>query len=167
MENTKIARFGSVFLLNLAVKEIIDVILTPFLIISLGYISSLFITITIHCLIGIFSIKLYDNYKKDFLLIEALKRALFLNEKILTSNKLIGFILKGMSKSKFILGLLLSLKNSGLLVIYYRDGYDLYNGFSGKNIRWSFIRNILLIQIYYHILMYTGFSLWEYINKTI
>lgn len=165
MENVKIVRFGSIFLLNLAVKEIIDIGLTPFLIIKFGYVTSLVSTILIYFVIGIISVTLYDKYRKDFLLIETLKRAISLNEEIPDANKLIHFILKWMNKSKFILGLLLSFKNPGLLVVYYRDGCELYNGFSGRNIKWSFSRNILLIQFYYHVFLYTGFSLWRYLGE--
>lgn len=166
MENAKIIRFGSIFLLNLAVKEIVDLILTPILIIEYGYIISLLSTIIIYLIIGLASVKMYDHCKIDFLLIEDLKESISVNEKIPASNKLIRFILRWMNKSKFILGLLLSFKNPGLLVIYYRDGYALYNGFSGKNIRWSFVRNILLIQTYYHLFLYAGVFLWEYLQTT-
>lgn len=165
MENAKIARFGSIFLLNLAVKEIIDILLTPFLIIEYGYITSLISTIIIYIIIGVLSVILYDRYKKDVLLIETLKKAMSLNEKVPDSNKLIHFVLRWMNKGKFVLGILSSFKNPGLLVLLYRDGYNLYNGFTGKNIWWSFLRNIFLIQIYYHIFLYTGFSLWEYLHK--
>ncbi len=165
MENVKIVRFGSIFLLNLAVKEIIDIGLTPFLIIKFGYITSLVTTILIYLVIGVMSVTLYDKYKKDFLFIETLKKAMSLNEEIPDANKLIHFILKWINKGRFILGLLLSFKNPGLPVICYRNGYGLYNGFSGKNIKWSFLRNILLIQIYYHIFLYTGFSLWRYLGE--
>lgn len=165
MDKVKIAHFGSVFLLNLVVKEIMDIFVTPFLIIKYGYITSLVSTIISYLIIGILSIRLYDKYKKDFLLIESLKEAISLNKEIPNSNKLICFILKRINKSKFILGLLLSFKNPGLLVIYYRDGCYLYNGFTGKNIRWSFLRNVFLIQIYYHFFLYSGFSLWKYLQK--
>jgi len=161
----KVVRFGSIFLLNLTVKEIIDIGLTPFLIIKYGYTISLILTIIIYLLIGVLSVVLYDQYKKDFLLIEALKRKLANNEEISASNKLICFIIRWIHKGKFVLGILSSFKNPGLLVLLYRDGFDLYNGFTGKNIWWSFLRNIFLIQIYYHLFLYTGFSLWEYLHE--
>lgn len=160
----RIARFGSIFSLNLVIKGIIDLILDPVLVIELGYFISLIISTLIYIIVGIISVKIYDHYRTDCLWIEALKETQYNNEQIPVPNHLIRFILKWSKKDGIVLRFLLSLKNTGLMVIYYRDGFKLYNGFTGKNLKLLFLINSFIINLYWYLVLYTGFSLWKFIG---
>ena len=160
----RIARLGSIFLLNIAIKEVIDLVLNTILMIRFGYIVSLFTTTLIYVLFGIISVKIYDYYKKDCLMIEDLKESQHNGNLIQKENRLIRLIEKLARKNKTLLSLILSFKNPGLTVIYYRDGFHLYNGFTGKNIKTIFLVNSIIINIYWNTILYTGFSMWETIK---
>ena len=162
----KIARFGSIFLLNLIVKEIIDIILTPILIIELGFVVSFTTTVLIYIIIGIISVKIYDNSKVDCLWIEEFKESQYNGNLFSKKNRLTNFIEKWTRKNRKILGLLLSFKNPGLMVVYQRDGFHQYNGFTGKNIKLIFLVNIFLTNVYWYTFLFTGFSIWEFLKNT-
>lgn len=133
--------------------------------VEFGYFLSLLCTTTIYTFIGILSVKVYDYYGIDCLWLEQLKKSQCEGDIFDSSNPLIRFIEKWIKKNKKFLGLLLSFKNPGLMVIYYRDGFYQYNGFTGKNIKLIFLVNIVLINLYWNSIIYTGFSLWEFLTK--
>lgn len=162
----KIARFGSIFLLNIIVKEIIDLILTPILIIELGFVISFITTIFIYLVIGVISVKIYDNSKIDCLWIEEFKESQHTGNLFFKENRLINLIERWTKKNKILLSLILSFKNTGLMIIYFRDGFHLYNGFTGKNIKLMFLINTIIINVYWYIILFTGFSLWEFLKNT-
>lgn len=157
--------FWSIFLVNLIFKELIDAVLTPFLIIEFGYKITLLTTILIYAFIGIYSVKLYDKKNKekkgDPLKIEALKKAQCKGKEIKNKNMIINFILKRNKKNKIILFILGSFKNPGLPVLYLRDGYNLYNGFAGKWIKFYFLLGLLIINFYWVTMVYLGISFWK------
>lgn len=161
----KLARFGSIFILNLIVKEIIDLILTPILIIELGFVVSFLTTVLIYIIIGIVSVNIYDSSKTDCLWIEGLKESQHNGSLFSKKNRLTKFIEKWMKKNRKLLGLLLSFKNPGLMVVWERDGFSQYNGFTGKNIKLRFLINTIVINIYWYILLFTGFSIWEFLKS--
>ena len=163
-KQARIVQFGSVFLINLSVKGFIDIILNPILMIEFGYLLSILSTTLIYATIGIISVKLYDLYKIDCLMIESLKESQYNHDQISNKNRLVNLITKWAKRSRPLLGLLLSLKNTGLMVIYRRDGFHLYNGFAGKNIKLVFLINSLLVSIIWNTVVYTGFSIWEFIK---
>ena len=167
MEKEKIARFSSIFLINLGIKGLIDFILAPFLVLRFDYATCFYALMSIYILVGIFSIFIYDKGKKDILFIESLKEAIQKHEKLLEYNKLIRFIIKkskGKKKRPFLI-LLLSFKNPGLAVVYMREGFHLYNGFSNWIIFYFFIINIFIMNLYFIIILYTGFSFLELLKN--
>gem|GEM_PF-4695846 len=165
----KIIRFSSIFFVNLGVKEVIDAILTPWMMVELGYLITLTIMIMIYILIGIISIQIYDRFGTDCLWIEEYKHSQSKGVTITPENRLIRFIEKWAKKSEKLLGLLLSFKNPGLYVIFFRNGSYLFNGFTGKNIKIIFLVNIIIINIYWSIIIFTGIPLfvfiWDIIKK--
>lgn len=131
-------------------------ILIPILISEFGFIISLTTTTLIILLVGIISIKIYDFYKIDCLMIEALKKSQYDNDQIVDKGVVVKLILKWANKNKTVLGLLLASQNLGLVVIYFRDSFYLYNGFSGKNIKLFFFIYSIIISIYWNTVVYTG-----------
>lgn len=162
-KRSRILLFWSIFLLNFCVKGFLDVILNPILIVNFGYWISLLITTSIYLYIGIKSVNIYDFYKVDCLFIETLKKIQFNNKRFESKNVLIKFILKRSETNKFLLGLLLSFKNPGLVVIYFRDGFNLYNGFSGKNIKLFFALYLLITNIYWNLTVLLGIGLFKFL----
>lgn len=144
----KIARLGSIFLLNIAVKELIDWLLNPILMINLGYVKSLIITTLLYIIIGIISVKLYDKKGEDLFGAEKYKR----DKKVSCNSTLINSTLNFLKI--FILGFILSLKNTGLVVIVFRKGSFLFNGFQGNPIKLIFLIYALFINIIWNIVIY-------------
>lgn len=166
MEKGRVAIFSSVFLINLGIKGLVDFVFAPFLVIRFDYATCFYALMSIYVLVGIISIFMYDRGKKDILFIESLKEATQKHEKLLEYNKLIHFIIKKSKgdKKKPLLILLLSFKNPGLAVVYMRDGFHLYNGFTNWNIFYFFLVNIFIMNLYFTIVLYTGFSFWKLIK---
>lgn len=167
MEKEKIARFSSIFLINLGIKALIDFIVAPFLVVQFDYATCFYLLMSIYVLVGIISIYIYDKDRKDILFIESLKEAMQKHEKLLEYNKLARFIIKkskGEKKRPFLI-LLLSFKNPGLAVLYMRDGFKQYNGFTSWIIFYFFLVNIFIMNIYFMIVLYTGFSFWRLLKS--
>ncbi len=152
----KIARFGSIFLLNFAVKEVIDFGLTPIIMVESGFTISLIITNIIYIIIGIVSVLIYDNYGIDVLWLEEWKYSQENKIQTTKSNKLIAFLNKGAQKRNWILCLALTFKNPGLFVIYFRTGSYLYNGFKGKNVKLFFLLNNFIMNMYWNTTVFFG-----------
>ena len=165
MEKRKVLRFSSIFLINLSIKESIDDILTPIIIFELGFIKRIIIITAIYIIKGVITVRLYDKYKTDCIMMESLKEAQFNHHKIEEWNKLIKFIVKKSENNRKKLIFLLSFKNPGLGVLYMRDGFHMYNGFSGKNVIYYFLLNIIVKSIYWNIIVLTGFSLWGFLKN--
>lgn len=162
MEKEKIARFSSLFLINLGIKGLIDFIVAPFLVVQFDYATCFYLLMSIYVLVGIVSISIYDKGKKDILFIESLKEAMQKHEELLEYNKLTRFIIKKSKgeRKRPLLILLLSFKNPGLAVLYMREGSRTYNGFTSWVIFYFFLVNIFIMNIYFMIVLYTGFSFW-------
>jgi len=165
----KIARFSSIFFINLAVKEAIDVILNPILMAEFGYFISFLITTVIYILIGILSVNIYDSSQSDCLWVEEYKHSKDSGKSIIVQNRIIRFVEKWANKNKYILGLLLSFKNPGLYVIFFRKGSYLFNGFSERKIKILFLVNIIIINVYWNTIVYSGMPffilIWHLIKK--
>lgn len=164
MEKEKIIRFSSIFLINLGIKGLIDFGIAPVIVASYGYFVCFCVLTMVYLLVGIISISIYDNHKSDFLFVESLKEAMEKNNPVFGYNRLIRFIIRksnGNKKRPFLI-MLLSFKNPGLAVIYMRDGYYLYDGFAKDwTVFYFFIVNIFIMNIYFTIVLYTGFSIWK------
>lgn len=132
--------------------------------VGVGYWISVSIITFVYIIIGIASVNLYDKYGDDCLMIEYLKEFQFKNNQVAKKSRIVSFITKWSKRSRFLLDLLLSLKNTGLMVIYRRDGFRLYNGFTGKGIKLYFLINSLLVSILWNSAIYTGFSIWKSIK---
>ena len=163
MEKEKITKFSSIFLINLGIKGLIDAILAPFLVIEFGYINCFYLLVSIYILVGVFSLHLYDKGKKDILFMESLKEAMDKNQELLEYNKLSRFIIRKTRgrKKRPILIILLSFKNPALAIIFMRKGYFLYNGFINWINFYFFLVNIIIMNVYFTIVLYTGFSVWK------
>ena len=135
----------SIIALNFGLNTVIEVEIIPRLILKYGYLNSFLVTMVIFFIIGVVSVTLYDIHKKDIFKIEALKEnpSLFYNNS--GSNKLIKFILKWEQKSRLLFIIILSFKNPGLFVLYFRKGVFLFNGFSDRKIGIYFLGIIILI----------------------
>lgn len=164
----RLRRFWIIFLINMVIKSLIDLWLTPHLMITVGYKSSLLYTTFIYLFIGITSLWIYDYFKTDVFWLESLKKDQLSSTKIKNKNKnhLINFILKN-NTAKSLLELLLYFKNPAFWVVYSRDGNHLYNGFAGKNIKLHFTYYLLIMNIYWNTMVYLGLSLWKIIWKLI
>ena len=151
----------SIFLINLAIKGSIDIGINPILMRDYGFLISILTTTTIYFIVGIVSVLIYDYYGNDFLMIESLKESYFTGEEIKTTNKVTRLIAKNSKYSKFFLGLFLAIKNPGLMVVYMRKGFYLYNGFAGREVKLLLLLNLLIINMYWNIMMYFGVSIWD------
>jgi hypothetical protein len=167
MEKEKIARFSSIFLINLGIKGLIDLIIAPFLVIQFDYPTCFCLLMIIYILVGIISIYIYDSGKKDILFVESLKEAMNKHEKFLEYNRLVRLIVKKSKgkKKRPLLILLLSFKNPGLAVIFMRKGTFLYNGFTSWVVFYFFLVNIFIMNLYFMIVLYTGFSVWKLLGS--
>lgn len=154
----EIDRIGPIFLLNIAIKGVVDWILNPILMIEFHYTVSLITTTLIYVIIGIISVKLYDNKQEDLFGIEIYKQ----NKKPI-NRSILGYTANFFKI--FILGLVLSLKNTGLVVIVFRDGHYLYNGFTGNFIKIIFLVYALIINASWNILMYFLSPFWIEVGK--
>ena len=142
-----IAQFGTIFLINLAVKEFIDLVINPILMFYTKYFISTIITIIIYIIFGIISVKIYDYYKERFSVIEINKKTsdIIQNENV---NSLITLIKKYLRYIKtFFFELFLSMQNPGLFVLYRRDESGIRTGFQGKNVKLMFVIYIIIINI--------------------
>lgn len=158
LKNINFTRLRSIFLFNISIKGIIDWILNPILMVEFGYVISLITTTLIYIIIGIISVKLYDNKGEDLFGVENYKE----NKKT-SKRSILGYIINFFKI--FILGLILSLKNTGLVVIVFRAGSYLYNGFTGNFIKIIFLVYALIINVAWNILMYILSPLWIEIGK--
>ena len=155
---------------------------------SFGPIISTIITIPIYIIFGIIFVKIYDFYRIDFE-IEEYKKARFNNEEFVPKNRITKLLVKFSGKgkkianflkkfiksknrikkitnflNKLILMILSALSfNPGLMVIHFRPGYNLYNGFAGKSIKIYFLVSIIITNIYWNLAWYTGFSILNFI----
>jgi len=163
----ELRRFWIIFFINMGIKALIDIVLTPYLMMEVGYKSSLLYTTFTYLFIGTISLWIYDYYKIDVFWLESLKKDQFDNAKIKNKNSLIKFILKQNEATKLLLELVLFFKNPAFWVIYFREGEYLYNGFAGKNIKLHFTYYLLIMNIYWNTMVYLGLSLWKIIWKLI
>ena len=152
-------KIGSIFLLNIAVKEIIDFGLNPILMIKFDYVISLIITTIIYVFVGIISVRLYDRKGEDLFGIERNKTFLQKVKRPTIIGRIIALF------ALFVFGLISSLKNTRLPVIIFRDGSNLYNGFSGKYIKLIFLVYALIINVSWNIFIYLLSPLWIEIGK--
>lgn len=164
LRNRIFRRFLILFSINLGIKTLIDFKLTPFLMKDYDYLKCFLYTNIIYLMIGIISLLIYDYYKIDICGLESLKKAQENKEAIEDESWLIKFILQRDKKNKFFLGLLLSFKNPSLPVIYFREGFNLFNGFTKIKIGISFVLYIIIINIYWNTMVYLGISLWDIIK---
>lgn len=141
-----VIRLGSFFIINFIVKELIDWVLTPFLMYKLHYWLSTLITTMIYLIIGFITVKLYDLKENDSFGFEALKNN---REESENENNLGQLVVK-----IFKIGSLFYVKNAGLSVIYFRKGPNLYNGFSEKNMGRFFVIYLLFVNITWNIFIY-------------
>lgn len=153
--------FGSIFIINLTIKTLIDAWLTPFLMQKHGFLNCFIITNIIYGLLGVICVFIYDSLKKDWLMIEALKKYQLEGGHLRHKNKLIKFILKKNTKHEFVLDGLLFFKHPGLFVIKKRDGIAQYNGFAGKNIMLLYLTYLLIMNIYWNSMVYLSISIWD------
>ena len=153
----------SIIALNFGLNTGIEIKLIPYLILKYGYTNSFLLTIGIFFTIGVVSVILYDLCKKDLFKIEALKEnpSLFYNNS--GSNKLIKFILKWEQKSRLLFIIILSFKNPGLFILYFRKGFFLFNGFSDTRIGLYFLGIIFLISSILIGIEAVGISIWRLI----
>lgn len=153
-------RFWLIFLVNLGIKEFVDLVLTPFFMIEVGPFFSFILTTIIYLFIGIKSLRMYDSRKTDIFWFQELRIAQKNHEQIETKNYLIKFVLKKNRKNKFFLGLLLSFKNLALPIIYFRNEEDEFNGFKGKNIKLYFTCYLLITNLSWNLMIFLGISFW-------
>ena len=161
MKNRKVLRFSSIFLINLIIKEFIDALLTPIIMFEFGLIKCFIFTMIVYSIKGFITVRLYDYYRTDCIMMEGLKEAQHNNNQINEYNKLVKFIIKKSKNNRKKLILLLAFKNPGLPVLYMRDGFYLYDGFTNTRIIYYFFLNIFIMNIYWNTIVFTGFSLWE------
>ena len=153
----------SIIALNFGLNTAIEIKLIPYLILKYGYINSFLLIIGIFFTIGVVSVILYDLYKEDIFKIEALKEnpSHFYNNS--GSNKLIKFILKWEQKSRLLFIIILSFKNPGFFILYFRKGFFLFNGFSDIRIGLYFLGIIFLISSILIGIEAVGISIWRLI----
>jgi hypothetical protein len=151
----KIARLGSIFIINIIFKELIDWLLNPILMIELGYWLSTLITTIIYLIIGFATVRMYDSKKIDSFGFESSKYT----RDEWDSKKNLGQLVMQIFRT----GFLFYLKNAGLFVIYFRKGPYLYNGFTDKNMRRFFVIYLIFINILWNILVLLGISVFKVI----
>ena len=151
----KVARLGSFFVINIIIKELIDWLLNPILMVELGYWSSTLITTAIYLIIGFTTVRMYDSKKIDSYGFEFTKNT----REEWNNIKNLGQLVVELFKT----GFLFYLKNAGLFVIYFRKGSYLYNGFADKNMKRFFIIYLILINILWNVLVLLGISVFKLI----
>lgn len=157
-EKFNFTRLRSIFLVNIAIKGIIDWIINPILIVEFGYVISLITTTLIYVIVGVVSVKLYDKKGEDLFGVEDYKA-----NKITPKRSILGHIINFLIMS--VLGLIFSLKNTGLVVIIFRNGSYLFNGFTGNFIKIIFLVYALIINASWNILMYILSPFWIEVGK--
>lgn len=150
-----IARLGSFFVINIIIKEILDWLLNPILMIELHYWLSTLITTTIYLIIGFVTVRRYDSKETDSFGFEAIKGT----REELNNKKNLGQLVMEIFRT----GFLFYLKNAGLFVIYFRKGSNLYDGFTDKNMRNFFLIYLVLINILWNVLVLLGISVFRII----
>lgn len=147
IKDPEVRLFSYIFIINLIIKLFIDYIITPPLMGKVGYWYCLLITSFIYIFIGFISLQLYDFYKIDCLKIELLKKTQYTKDQKDYRNNFAKFILDRNIENKIFFSVLLAAKNPGLVVIYLREGYDKYNGFTTTYIKTLFVVSPIIISI--------------------
>lgn len=162
-KKTRMVQFGSIFFINWGIKEFTDFVLNTFFMIKFGYVPSLVLTILIYLLIGIIYIKINNSYGTFIEWFEYLKKFKD-NDVEIKRIKIIRFIMRVIGSNKFLLAVLLYLKNPGLLIIYFRNS----NGSLKKYIKLLVILYLIAANIVWNIIVYYGVSvtkiLWVFIK---
>ena len=166
-EKLNFKHLGSIFLINLGVKWIIDTPFNLILMVEFGYTISVITTTILYIIIGIISVKLYDHHKKDIFHFEKYKYEGSIKK---YDNKIIAILMIVVNFFKSLaVGFVLSLKNTGLPVILFREGSYLYNGFPGIIIKLIFLIYALLINVIWNTIIYFCspffIMVWEIIKK--
>lgn len=151
----KVASLGSFFVVNIIIKELLDWLLNPVLMIELGYWLSTLITTVIYLILGFMTVRLYDSKKIDSFGFEFTKNT----REEWNNIKNLGQLVMELFRT----GFLFYLKNAGLFVIYFRKGSYLYNGFTDKNMKRFFIMYLIFINILWNMLVLIGISVFKLI----
>lgn len=139
--------FALGFLIN---KELIRVF---------GYINSVIIGTIITIIINILFIKFYDSQKIDSGFIEALKEAQANGTELPKSR--IAKLVKWTKNHKGLLLILFILTDSKFVVLVFRKGFYLYDGFQNWRIKSLFILSIVLANFWINGLVYIIIWLWN------
>jgi hypothetical protein len=152
-KKTRMIQFGSIFFIIWGIKEFTDLIVNTFFMIKFGYIISLVLSILIYLLLGVFVIKINNSYGTFIEWFEYLKNLKDNNAEI-KKIKIIRFIMRVIGSNKFLLAVLLYLKNPGLLIIYFRNS----NGSLKKYIKLFVILYLISANVVWNIIVYYGVS---------
>lgn len=150
---------GVWLLINLLVNFWIKLRINPELVMEYGYILSVFISTAIIMVVGVIFIKIHDYYKID--LLEKFKKSRGDEDRFF--NKTERFIMKWEKKGSWILFLALTLGDSIVAVIYYREGSYRFNGLPTWKIKGLFFLSVLTINAYFNAGIYTSISIGEYL----
>lgn len=153
--------FGAILAVNLIIKTSIDALLTPYLMQEYGPVNCFISTNIIYGVMGVLCVFWYDTLKKDWLMIEALKKYRLNGGHLLHKNRIIRFLLKKNKWGDFVKRGALFFKHPALYVIEYRDGISLYNGFAGKNTVILYLVYLLLMNLYWNGMVYLGIHIWS------
>ena len=157
--NKRFSIMGIWFLINLLINIWIKLRINPELVIKYGYILSVLISTAIIMVVGIIFIKIHDYYKID--LLEKFKKSRGDEDRVF--NKTERFIMKWEKKGSWFLFLALTLGDSIVAVIYYREGSYRFNGLPTWKIKGLFFLSVFTINAYFNAGIYTGISLGKYL----
>ena len=157
--NKRFSIMGIWFLINLLVNIWIKLRINPELVMEYGYILSVFISTAIIMVVGVIFIRIHDYYKID--LLEKFKKSRGDEKHIY--NKTEKFIMKWEKKGSWVLFLALTLGDSIVAVIYYREGFYRFNGLPTWKIKGLFFLSVFTINAYFNAGIYTGISIGRYL----
>ncbi len=165
MSTKKLTGFGAGIAIRYIVNSTQGVIINPAFVYLLGYTISVVASTIVTIVIGIIMLKLYDLFKVDWFLLESLKKAHQDKNQLHSENKALQLIIKWAESNKKLLFLFFFLRDAFVTVIYFRKGAFLYDGFQETRIKLLFFASALSINIWWNAIIYTGFSLFDYLKS--
>jgi hypothetical protein len=149
---------------GLLILRINNYLISPWIVINFDYPESLIISNTILILISYGLIKLYDRQENDVLFIESLKRQQSRNLESKFKNSVIKNLLRFSKYGSFLLTIVVLFMGPLITVVYFREGYALYNSIPNKKIALLFLLSSVLCSASWVVTLKGAFSLLELIN---
>ncbi len=151
-------------IIGLLVLRINNYLIIPWVVINFDYPESLIISNATLILISYGLIKLYDNQENDVLFMESLKRQQSRNLESKFKNSVVKSLIRFSKYGSFLLTIVVLFMGPLITVVYFREGYALYNSIPNKKIALLFLLSSILCSASWVATLKGAFSLLELIN---